>query len=74
MKWISVEDRLPETDIENGFDSSEDVLIYGKSAFFGEYMVTVGWINDKKEWQFIYPENDMQNITHWQPLPEPPKE
>jgi len=61
--WISVKDRLPQV--------KEDVLIYDshhrniyKAWYIGDIDV---WFSNEYLPQFI-------NITHWMPLPEPPKE
>lgn len=60
MEWISVEDRLPE--------KSGEYLTYcgeydGTSILNFEVMKTKGkW---KTKWK---------EVTHWMPLPEPPKE
>lgn len=59
-KWISVEERLPEEGVS--------VLIYG----FG--CVDIGWVIDTG-WRSEYINDyDEGEITHWMPLPEPPKE
>ncbi|WGE69866.1 DUF551 domain-containing protein [Actinobacillus equuli subsp. haemolyticus] len=57
--WISVKDELPDEDI--------DVLIYGykRSEF---RLVSISFYSEGK---FNLP--DSFTITHWQPLPEPPK-
>ena len=62
-EWISVKDRLPQV--------KEDVLIYDshhrniyKAWYIGDIDV---WFSNEYLPQFI-------NITHWMPLPEPPKE
>lgn len=76
LSWRSVENELPEFD--------EDVLVYaiGKSNnFIGDGVIAitsytnnkygfniVGW-NDP--WQYFLTNYE---ITHWMPLPEPPKE
>ena len=70
MKWISVQDRLPEPNCV--------VLAYGEgeiglaaiqklqSAFAGGDTI---WIDVCGAWGDL-----RQDITHWMPLPEPPKE
>jgi len=58
-EWISVKDRLPK--------EKQRVLVYHpdmQDADTGPISVQWGWICHKK-W------ND---VTHWMPLPEPPKE
>lgn len=61
-KWISVSERLPETD--------ENVLIPNKNKVLIAF-------HDKEdsEWYTITMAGrlKMRNITHWQPLPELPK-
>jgi len=61
-KWISVEERLPEPE--------KDVLVLyrGKYRCIGYYSEDCGlWIiNDAPTYD--------ETVTHWMPLPEPPKE
>lgn len=60
-QWISVNDRLPENCIE--------VLVYDTDCG-----IVIGWY-DKEigdfAADFISP---LDAVTHWQPLPEPPKD
>ena len=71
-QWISVKDRLPEEDIA--------VLVYGQVLNDPPDVIGVRRrYNGDQEWKytwesedgFIYREDD---VTHWMPLPEPPKE
>lgn len=68
-QWISVEDRLPPSQVM--------VLITGLNHVGGSFGVIKG-AHDKKGWfrddigQYDCDRGDM--ITHWMPLPEPPKE
>jgi hypothetical protein len=61
MNWISVKDRLPDGEcIAIG---EQDLIMIG----YLEYVSRKGWIC----------ENDfevLERITHWMPLPEPPKQ
>ena len=66
--WISVEERLPETNV---FDGSEDVLILTENgrmtvAMYGipeeKWYLSVGEIQGDCEYPF--------EITHWMPIPK----
>lgn len=66
--WVNVKDRLPE-------ETGEYLFVYDN--YYVTY-VTIGWFNAyKAEWRMghnrIVP-IEPENITHWMPLPEPPKE
>ena len=64
QKWISVDDRLPET---GGY-----VVCIAKRNPFSRFMPMVarikknGWVNPITE-QYIL------EVTHWMPIPQPPK-
>lgn len=60
MEWISVNDRLPEP--------GEDVLVCNH---WGDIDTDMVWINPDGKTEFYF---DKTNVTHWMPLPEPPKE
>ena len=68
MKWISVEDELPARYI--------DVLIYPLPEFSDEYRY-VGEYDpvrgDFTVWVGSFGCYEKVNVTHWQPLSEPPK-
>ena len=56
--WISVEERLPER--------SENVLTAAKGDRVRENFLISA---ERDEWSY-----DSYSVTHWMPLPEPPKE
>lgn len=68
--WIPVTERLP--------DNTEKVLALSKSSFGSNYLSWLIRYNPEKgafydydsEWGDI----KIHNVTHWMPLPEPPKE
>lgn len=67
-KWISVKDRLPES-----HDEKADCFLVTDGTFI--WMAYYAC----KEWQFAECTDspyviDWTDITHWMPLPEPPKE
>ena len=73
QEWISVEDRLPDNKEydwvlaqvveDNGFMHIPTVMEYrqSKNDWFEE---TYGWLSEH---------NGAFTVTHWMPLPEPPK-
>lgn len=67
-EWISVKDRLP--------NEEEIFLVYnGKSN--DSYIELGFWNLDKKRFEYYDNEDyglEMYDITHWMPLPKPPKE
>ena len=65
--WISVKDKLPE-------DSGEYlVYIVANNEPKNKSIITLYYTNLSK--QFVYYDNDnLFTVTHWMPLPEPPKE
>jgi hypothetical protein len=68
MKWISVKDRLPE---ENDYFLCYRTNIYrGKEISLYEVLE---FIEKFKVWRGNgYP--NTEDVTHWMPLPEPPKD
>ena len=68
QKWISVADRLPE--------NRDDVLVC-RTWWNVKRNPQIGWYNDvSQEWEILesdgyYPCN---KVTHWMPLPQPPKD
>ena len=57
-RWISVDERLPEKD---GF-----YLVWGPPAIYTE----TKWYDQGTLAQYFW----KRDITHWMPMPEPPKE
>ncbi len=61
MEWISVKDRLPEEDIVltyDGFTIRSAEILY----------------EDENEIVWLDGGVCFSNVTHWMPLPEPPKQ
>lgn len=74
MEWISVEDRLPEPD-------SGEVLVWltgGRCAFDEWHMhredPTGMSTTHVLEMGLMWRDYEFEDITHWMPLPAPPKE
>lgn len=73
MEWIPVSERLP--------DKNNPVLVYcTNTTIGGGYITHIGSFNSGKYWFLraepgiaTFPVREWQ-VTHWMPLPEPPKE
>lgn len=75
MKWTSVNDRLPEP-IKSGEDPVK-YLVYVDYPPFGETM-TADWYGDREAGSDCFWIEGVgwadYGLTHWMPLPEPPKD
>jgi len=72
-KWISVEDRLPELLKENiVFESVSFIVTDGYYVGTCEYQWGNGCGRPWSKWS-PYGDFPRHTITHWMPLPEPPK-
>ena len=63
-QWISCKDKMPEHGVT--------VLIYT-----GNHMISLAWYDKVMEYFYICDSDYKYNpldVTHWQPLPKPPKE
>lgn len=66
-EWISVKDRLP--------DFFDEVIVYYNCGY--KSLVSTAWrrLGDNGGWiwdsRMSYPE-ELVDVTHWMPLPEPP--
>lgn len=67
MEWIDVNDQLPE------IDGNKQLLAFCGTEFYSECEIV-----RYNEWGWHYgtrdTQNMVQNVTHWMPLPEPPKQ
>lgn len=71
-KWISVKDRLPEDNLNVlvyaiGDNENSVIAMTGYTHKMYGYNIE-GW---RSPWQYFFYE---YKITHWMPLPEPPKD
>lgn len=64
LRWIPVTERLPEP--------WKDVLVYSRYDF----CETAVYIGVPGKWRVTWNHGmlDVDSVTHWMPLPEPPKE
>lgn len=61
--WISVKDRLPE--------DGEDVVVIARTGI--PYWYRVAYLK-RRRWMRDNGQRIYDTVTHWMPLPEPPKE
>lgn len=61
--WISIEDRLPEKDC---------LYIVCQTICMWQNVFGACWKGGK--WVSVVTSNQLEHITHWMPLPEPPIE
>ena len=65
QKWIPVAERLPK--------EYEPVLVYNPSVGHGQYVMKATLADDGWMTEFDFDPHGNPEITHWMPLPEPPK-
>lgn len=63
-KWIPVSERLPKKEGVNYL-----VIVKNKNKEGGIFLFDVGYFEEG----IFYKNNTWENVTHWMPLPEPPK-
>ena len=63
QEWISVKDRLPEENLRALCFIQKDGI---QILCFGKYGGRMTWQGDEYNYE-------LNEVTHWMPLPEPPK-
>ena len=63
MEWISVKDQLPS--------KGDEVLTFYEDYF---NVASILYFDDENRPHFISGSYVFDHVTHWMPLPEPPKE
>lgn len=81
-KWISIKDGLPEISTEDiyGYKRSEAVLCLHADGhhedcylYESENIDEVTGELDHPFWVYVADSDVCETVTHWMPLPEPPK-
>ena len=65
QQWISVKDRLPDTSIE--------YIVCAIDEDGEQFVTSDHWLDTVRHW-YLFDEHADSVVTHWMPLPEPPKE
>ena len=65
-QWVPVSERLPE--------SNKPVLVYYLSAYWLNPSMSVALHFNGDRWRQLIGGEDMNAVTHWMPLPEPPEQ
>ena len=69
MNWISVKDRLPDWDVYTLWVLKSGIM------FIDDIDHDNSWKNFKLQHEYNdFAMNHTDEITHWMPLPEPPKQ
>ncbi len=78
MEWISVEDRIPKKEsVEDRIPKKEIVLVYDQNeGIHTAYLSVNFWFChcECTDGVALYDGSALYNVTHWMPLPSPPKE
>ena len=73
--WVRVKDRLPETDGIYIVTACDEGVPYGEGIWYSTVVVCAEYFKGDWVWYEGSQEYSLEGIvTHWMPLPEPPKE
>ena len=74
QEWISVEDRLPDSNGQYIVTACDDGCAAGEGIWYDTVVVTAEYYNGCWTWYEGGQEYDLEGIvTHWMPLPEMPQ-
>lgn len=71
--WISVKDRLPDKELEELFDQYQMDSIEVNVSLRG-YFLSTTLFYDGKQFTDVTGSDYTESVTHWMPMPKPPKE
>jgi hypothetical protein len=73
-KWISVKDKLPKADGEYIVYAQDENSPSGEGVWYDNVVVVATYFFGEWTWHENGNEYDITDIvTHWMPLPEPPR-
>ena len=70
MDWIQCSDKLPETD--------KSVIMFVHNDNYEYTNITIGYLESpsyierEQQWTSFEDHFDMEDVSHWMPLPKPP--
>ena len=70
MEWISIKDRLPEDVNDRGYIINYLCVI---DSLSGAYVRCLFYLDTEFVMLGDYCDTIYHNVTHWQPVPKPPK-
>ena len=75
MRWIPVEERLPVVQDRYIVTACDEGCPYGEGIWYSTVVVVADYYKGCWTWDDYRCEYDISDIvTHWMPLPQPPKE
>lgn len=82
--WIGVKDKLPKTTEEvtevDGdreytlWYESKSVLVFDETVYDETSRMQTAVLTDDGDWLTTFDEKRLENVTHWMPLPDEPKD
>ena len=83
-QWINVKDKLPEmteevTEVDGDREytlwyESKPVLVFDKTMYDENSRMQTAVLTDDSEWLTTFDEKRLENVNHWMPLPDEPKD
>lgn len=74
-EWISVKERLPETKSNGSYRQSIPILAYSDGIIFkSRYETNNNGEHEFSQWYCTLIDDTIDDVTHWMPLPQPPKQ
>lgn len=75
QEWIPVTERLPDADSNYIVVACDEGCPYGEGIWYDTVVVVAEYYHGSWTWCESGTEYDLNGlVTHWMPLPEPPKE
>ncbi len=83
-QWINVKDKLPDmtekvTEVDGDREytlwyESKPVLVFDETMYDENSRMQTAVLTDDGDWLTTFDEKRLENVTHWMPLPDEPKD